>query len=93
VRVNVAKPMLAAARLSVWKNPFAVNGALRSETNTWRSPAGCSRRILRSARISTPLSRKPLAQLMMTDAQRDVMGTPAERVVRLSRIVLSSTFD
>jgi hypothetical protein len=27
------------------------------------------------------------------DAQRDVMGTPAERVVRLSRIVLSSTFD
>ena len=50
------KPILAAARLSVLKNPFAVNGAPRSETNTWRNPAGCSRRILRSARISTPLS-------------------------------------
>ena len=91
--MNVAQADAGGGPAERLEEPFAVNGAPRSETNTWRSPAGCSRRILRSARISTPLSRKPLAQLMMTDAQRDLMGTPAERVVRLSRIVLSSTFD
>ena len=59
------------------KEPLAVNGAPRSETKTWRNPAGSFPRSLRSARISTPLSGCTLSSLPL---RRVTCNRPGKRV-------------